>query len=144
VGRQTLFDYLEEGRIVNSFWDYFWLMVWWFVFFAFLMLLFRIFADLFRDHELGGWGKALWCVFLIFIPVFGSLVYLIARGKGMTERSVREVQDQQSAQADYIRSVAASSTGPTSAEQVAKAKDLLDSGAITAEEYSRMKAKALA
>jgi hypothetical protein len=130
---------------VNNFWDWFWLMVWWFLFLAFLMVLFRIFADVFRDRDLGGWGKALWCVFLIFIPVFGSLVYLIARGKGMTERSVREVQDHQSAQAEHIRSVAASSTaGPSPAEQVAKAKGLLDAGTISTEEFSRMKAKALA
>ena len=130
---------------MNSFWDYFWLMVWWFLFFAFLMVLFRIFADVFRDRDLGGLGKALWCVFLIFIPVFGSLVYLIARGKGMAERSVQQVQDQQAAQADYIRSVAATSTAcPSPAEQVAKAKELLDAGTISAEEFSRMKAKALA
>ena len=128
---------------MNSFWDWFWLMVWWFLFFAFLMVLFRIVGDLFRDRDLGGWGKALWVVFLIFLPVLGSLAYLIARGKGMAERSVREVQEYQSAQADYIRSVAGGAA-PSPAEQVAKAKELFDAGTITADEFARMKAKALA
>ena len=133
---------------MNSFMDWFWLMIWWFLFFAFLMVLFQIFGDLFRDHSMGGWGKALWVIGLIFVPVVGSLVYLIARGKGMAERRNKEVQQMQAAQADYIRSVAASSGGagaaPSAADQIAQAKALLDAGTISQAEFDRMKAKALA
>ena len=130
---------------MNSFMDWFWLMIWWFLFFAFLMILFQIFGDLFRDHEASGWVKAAWVVFLIVFPLIGALIYLIARGKGMAERRSKEIAHAQSAQADYIRSVAGSSGGGASAaEQVAKAKELLDSGAITQQEFAAMKAKALA
>ena len=125
--------------------NWFWLMIWWFLFFAFLMVLFQIFGDLFRDHETSGWAKAAWVVFLIVFPILGALVYLIARGKGMAERRSKEIAQVQSAQADYIRSVAAGGGGSASAaEQVAKAKELLDSGAINQQEFDAMKAKALA
>jgi hypothetical protein len=125
-----------------SFWEFFWLIIAAFVFFAYLMMLFSIFADIFRDHELGGWGKALWSLFIIFMPFLGALVYLIARGNGMAQRSVKQAQDYEAAQADYIRSVAPSAASP--ADQVAQAKQLLDSGAITQQEFDAMKAKALA
>jgi predicted PurR-regulated permease PerM len=125
-----------------SFWEFFWLIVAAFVFFAYLMMLFSIFADIFRDHELGGWGKALWSLFLIFMPFVGALVYLIARGAGMAQRSATQAQEYQAAQADYIRGLAAdASTSP--ADQVTQAKQLLDSGAITQQEFDAMKAKAL-
>lgn len=124
-----------------DFWDFFWLAIWWFFFIAYLMMLFSIFGDIFRDHELGGGMKALWCVFLIFMPLLGALVYLIARGSGMARRSARDTRAVQSAQEDYIRSVAASASP---ADQVAQAKQLLDSGAITPDEFARLKAKALA
>ncbi len=127
---------------MNTFWDWFWLLVAWFFFFAFLMVLFNVFGDLFRDHELGGWGKAAWIVLLVFLPVLGVLVYLIARGRGMTERSMKQAQQYQSAQAAYIQSVAG--TAATPAEQVAKAKELLDAGTISQQEFEQMKAKALA
>ena len=125
-----------------DFWEFFWLIIAAFVFFAYLMMLFSIFADIFRDDELGGWGKALWSLFLIFMPFLGALVYLIARGSGMTRRSVKQAQEHQAAQAEYIRSVAASTSSP--ADQVAQAKQLLDSGVITQQEFDAMKAKALA
>ncbi len=125
-----------------SFWEFFWLIVAAFVFFAYLMMLFSIFADIFRDHELGGWGKALWSLFLIFMPVLGALVYLIARGNGMAQRSAKQAQEYQAAQADYIRSVAADAAA-SPADQVAQAKQLLDSGAITQQEFDAIKAKAL-
>jgi hypothetical protein len=126
-----------------DFWEFFWLIVAAFVFFAYLMMLFSIFADIFRDHELGGWGKALWSLFLIFAPFFGALVYLIARGSGMAARSAKQAQEYQAAQAAYIRSVAAD-TAASPADQVARAKQLLDSGAITQQEFDAIKAKALA
>jgi hypothetical protein len=128
-----------------DFWQYFWLIVWWFLFFAYLMMLFTIFADIFRDHELGGWGKALWCLFLIFFPFLGALVYLIARGGSMGKRSLKQAQDYQAAQAEYIRNVAATgAAAPSAADQIHKAKELLDSGTITQQEFDAIKAKALA
>lgn len=127
---------------MSTFWDWFWLLVAWFFFFAFLMVLFNIFGDLFRDHETSGWGKAAWIILIIFLPVLGALVYLIARGQGMAERSMKQSQQIQAAQAAYIQSVAGSPVGP--AEQVAKAKELLDAGTISPQEFEQMKAKALA
>jgi hypothetical protein len=126
-----------------DFWSYFWLLVWWFFFIAYLMVLFQIFGDLFRDHELGGFAKALWVLFLIFIPLVASLVYLIARGKGMSERTMKRTSEAMAAQDEYIRSVA-SPTGASSVEQLSQAKALLDSGAITDEEFAKLKSQALA
>jgi Short C-terminal domain/Phospholipase_D-nuclease N-terminal len=127
-----------------DFWSYFWLLVWWFFFIAYLMVLFQIFGDLFRDHELGGFAKAMWVLFLVFIPIIASLVYLIARGKGMTARAMQRNAEAKAAQDAYIRSVAAPSAGSSGVDQLAQAKSLLDSGAITPEEFAAIKAKALA
>ena len=127
---------------MNSFWDFFWIVVASFLFVAYLMMLFHIFADIFRDQSLGGWGKALWSVFIIFMPFLGALVYLVARGSGMAQRSLAQAQEYQAQQAEYIRSVAGDAADPVS--KVAQAKSLLDSGAITQQEFDAMKAKALA
>ena len=128
----------------DSFWDFIWYTLVIFAFVAYLMILFWILTDLFRDHKLSGWLKAVWIVFLIFAPWLTALVYLIARGSGMTQRNL-EAQQQARAQADeYIRSVATSSGGKSAAEQIADAKALLDSGTITSDEYATLKAKALA
>lgn len=114
-----------------------------FLFFAWLMCLFWIFGDIFRSKDLGGGAKTFWVLFVIIIPWLGILVYLIARGKGMHERQLEQARDIQRAQADYIRSVTASSApGPT--DQIVSAKGLLDSGAITQAEFDQIKAKALA
>lgn len=122
-----------------DFWDFFWLLVWSFFFVAYLMVLFQIFGDLFRDH-MSGWFKALWVIFLIVAPFLGSLIYLIARGHGMAERRAGDIQQMQ-AQADaHIREVAGSKNA---SEQIASAKSLLDSGAITPQEFEQLKAKAL-
>jgi hypothetical protein len=123
-----------------DFWDFFWLMVYSFFFVAYLMVLFQIVADLFRDKELSGWWKALWIIFLIFLPVLTALVYLIARGRGMAERQFVQVTEARRDTETYIREVAA--TAP--ADQIASAKSLLDSGAITPTEFERLKTKALA
>jgi hypothetical protein len=127
-----------------DFWSYFWLLVWWFFFVAYLMVLFQIFGDLFRDNELGGVAKALWVLVLVFFPVVGALVYLIVRGKGMAARTMKRNADMVAAQDDYIRSVASTSSGSSGVEQLAQAKTLLDSGAITPDEFAAIKAKALA
>lgn len=116
---------------------------WFFVFIAYLMVIFSIIGDIFRDHELNGWLKALWIIFLVFVPFLTALVYLIARGNSMAKRSAAQAMDMQQAQTEYIRQVAGSSTS-SPADDIAKAKQLLDSGAITATEYDALKAKALA
>jgi hypothetical protein len=114
-----------------------------FLFFAWFMCLFWIFGDIFRSKDLGGGARTAWVIFVIIIPWVGILVYLIARGKGMQERQLEQVKDMQRAQTEYIKSVAGgSSTG--AADQIATAKGLLDSGAITQVEFDKIKAKALA
>lgn len=124
---------------METFWDIFVTTLWIFLLFAFLMVLFYIFSDLFRDHTTSGWVKAIWIVFLIIIPPITALVYLIARGKGMQERALAEAQEVKKAQDQYIRTVA----GSDPAEQIAKAKQLLDQGVISDQEYQTLKAKAL-
>jgi ABC-type multidrug transport system fused ATPase/permease subunit len=127
---------------VDSFWDLFWWFFWIYVWVALLMILFSIVVDIFRDHSLNGWGKALWIVFLVFFPLLAILVYMIARGRGMAQRSNREVAEVRSAQDDYIRNVAGSSS--SSSDEIAKAKALLDAGTISQGEFDTIKAKALA
>jgi uncharacterized membrane protein len=125
---------------MDSFWDFFWFIISFFLLMAYLMVLFQIVTDLFRDHTTSGAMKAVWIFFLIFLPVLTSLVYLVTRGRGMTERNVAAAQSAQAAQESYIRSVSA---GSAPADQIAQAKGLLDSGAISAEEFEQLKAKAL-
>ena len=127
---------------MDNFWNLFWWFFWIYVWVALLMILFSIVVDIFRDHSLNGWGKALWIVFLIVFPFIAILVYMIARGRGMAQRSDREVADVRSAQDDYIRNVAGSSS--SSADEIAKAKALLDAGTIDQGEFDAIKAKALA
>ena len=115
-----------------------------FIFFAWFMCLFWIFGDLFRSKDLGGWGKTLWSLFLIIFPILGMLIYLIVRGSGMNDRAIAAATDAQQRQNAYIRTVAGSSDGKTSpTEEIASAKSLLDSGAITSAEFERLKADAL-
>ncbi len=127
---------------MNSFWDVFWIVVVSFLFVAYLTVLFHIVADMFRDDSMGGWAKAAWVVFLIFLPFLGALVYLVARGSGMAERSMRAARQYQDQQAEYIRSVAGGSGDPVA--RLAQAKELLDSGAITQQEFDDLKSHALA
>lgn len=126
-----------------SFWSTIWDTIWWFitifVFFAYLMALFSIISDLFRDRKLNGWAKALWLIFLVFLPFITALVYLIARGRGMGERAQAQAKQVQDAQESYIRQVAGGPAG-----EIAEAKKLLDAGAITQAEFEALKAKALA
>ena len=124
-----------------SFWDVVWFIIISFAFIAYLMVLFAIIGDLFRDRDTSGVVKAIWIVLLIVLPLLTSLVYLIARGSGMAERQAAAVKGAVEQQDAYIKSVAGS-TSP--AEQIKHAKDLLDSGAITQDEFASLKAKALA
>lgn len=126
-----------------SFWTVIWDAIWWFltafVFIAYLMALFSIITDLFRDRKLNGFFKALWFLFLILVPLITALVYLIARGRGMGERSAAAYNEAKTAEENYIRQV----VGGAGAE-IAQAKQLLDDGAISQEEFDALKAKALA
>ena len=121
--------------------DVFWTMILFFFWIAWIWILVGIITDLFRRHDTSGWVKALWVIFLIFLPFLGVLVYLIANNRGMTERSVQRAQANQEEFAKYMQSVA--STGGAAGE-IEKAKGLLDSGAINQAEFEALKAKALA
>lgn len=126
-----------------DFWSNFWSFIWWFfwafVFISYLFALFAIIADIFRDAKLKGWAKAVWLIFLVFVPFLTALVYLIARGGGMAERSAKDVRQSQEATEAYIRDVASASP----ADEIEKAHRLLESGKITPEEFAQLKAKAL-
>jgi len=113
-----------------------------FLFFAWFMCLFWVLGDIFRSSDLGGVAKTIWVIVVIIVPWLGILVYVIARGKGMQERQLEQAKQMQAAQADYIKSMAGTSATPT--DQIASAKALLDSGAITQDEFNSMKGKALA
>ena len=132
-----------KGGLVNSFWDFFWFILSFFVLMAYLMVLFQIIGDLFRDQGVSGGMKAVWIVLLIFLPILTSLVYLIVRGKGMAERHASAIQAAQHDQEAYIRKVSGGG-GASPADEIARAKGLLDSGAITQAEFDGLKAKALA
>ncbi|MEU1972124.1 SHOCT domain-containing protein [Microbacterium sp. NPDC019599] len=114
-----------------------------FLFFAWFMCLFWVFGDIFRSSDLGGGGKTGWVIFVILVPWLGVLVYLIARGGGMQQRQLEQARAMHAAQAEYIQSVAKSSS-TSATDQIASAKSLLDSGAITQSEFDALKAKALA
>jgi type VI protein secretion system component VasK len=134
--------YMAGRRRHNmNFGDFFWLLIWSFFIVCYLMILFQIIGDLFRDKELSGWWKALWIIALIFVPFLSALIYLIARGRGMAERQAGEMKQAQAATDSYIQEVAGRSNP---AEQIATAKSLLDQGTITQTEFDRLKASALA
>ncbi|WP_166135304.1 SHOCT domain-containing protein [Nocardioides ochotonae] len=123
-----------------DFWDVFWLIVWSFFFISYLIILFHIVVDLFRDRELSGLAKAMWVLALLVLPALTALVYLVVRGRGMAGRDRQAAEQAAQATDNYIRSVA----GTSPAEQIATAKQLLDTGAITEEEYDVLKSRALA
>ena len=125
---------------MSNFWDIIYLIVSSFLFVAYLIILFHIVVDLFRDPKLGGGYKALWLIGLIFIPLLTALIYVLARGDGMADRQMAAVQRAKSDTDAYIRQVA----GKSPAEQIAEAKALLDAGTISPDEFDRLKAKALA
>ncbi|MFV0462889.1 MAG: SHOCT domain-containing protein [Nostocoides sp.] len=125
---------------MNSFWSWIWLLLMSFAFVAYIFAIFAIVTDLFRDHKMSGWGKALWIIFLVILPLLTALVYLIARGGGMEERSAKAASQSQAAADAYIRQVA-SNTSP--ADQIAQAKTLLENGTISQAEFDQLKVKAL-
>jgi hypothetical protein len=117
--------------------DLFWAMLWFFLFFIWLMLLFRIFGDIFRSDDMGGWAKAFWTLFVVVVPVLGVLVYVIARGKGMAERDISQYQAAEAANQQYIKEVAGSSSP---ADEIAKLAALRDKGVLSNEEFEAQKA----
>ena len=119
----------------------FWTMILFFFWVAWIWVLIMVFSDLFRRHEVSGWIKALWIVVLIFMPFLGVLVYVLVNGHGMTERNVKQAQDQKAQFDAYVQTAAGKSS---TAGEIEKAKALLDSGAITQAEFDTLKAKALA
>lgn len=125
---------------MSNFWDLVWLMLSTFVFIAYLMIMFQIVVDLFRDTELGGGSKVLWIIGLIVLPFLTAIVYVVARGKGMAGRQVASMQRAKAETDDYIRGIA----GKSPAAQIAEAKALLDAGTINQAEFDKLKAKALA
>ena len=116
-------------------------MLFFFCFVIWIWVLFAIFGDLFRRHDVGGWGKAAWVFLMIFLPFLGALIYLGTQGKGMAERKAEEMAAAQSQFDQYVRQTAGSGGG--AAEQIAQAKQLLDSGAINQQEFENLKSKAL-
>ena len=119
--------------------DVLWSMVIFFAFVIWIWLLITVFADVFRRHDIGGGMKAVWLIFVIVLPYLGVFIYLIAEGHSMADRNVEQMKAAKAQQDEYIQSVA----GTSPADQVAQAKSLLDSGAITQAEFDTMKAKAL-
>jgi ABC-type multidrug transport system fused ATPase/permease subunit len=125
--------------LLNLFWTMFEFFLW----VAWIWILIMVFIDIFRSHDLSGWAKALWLIFVLVIPLIGVLVYLIARGGEMQDRAVRQAQQQDAEARRYIQQAAAESPA-SSADQLAKLADLRDRGVITADEFAREKAKILA
>lgn len=136
---------------INSFWEILVWSFWIFIWISALMIWFRCIFDLFGDSTVSGGAKAGWAALLIFVPWFGALIYLIVRGRSMSERQMARLAEAQAQQESYIREVASGSRGSTAAagpvgpaDQIAGAKSLLDSGTITQAEFDALKAKALA
>ncbi len=126
--------------LLGSLWDVLVVFFWAFVFISSLFAFIMVVSDLIRDRALNGWWKALWILFLVFLPLITTLIYLIARGDGMAERAGKEAKAAEEATEKYIREVA----GGGAADEIAKAKGLLDAGAITPEEFSALKARVIA
>ncbi|GGU96583.1 membrane protein [Streptomyces litmocidini] len=131
---------MDDYPLLNLFWT----MLWFFLWIMWLFLLFKVVTDIFRDHSLGGWGKAGWLIFCIVLPYLGVLVYVIARGKGMGQRDVKQMKESEAAFQDYIRKTAgAPGGGGGAADELTRLADLKAKGAITAEEFEKAKAKVL-
>lgn len=120
----------------------FWTFLLFFGFMIYFWLLITLFADLFRRHDISGWGKAAWTVFVFVVPLLGALVYLITQGRNMVERGARESDTARADTDAYIRSVAA--PGYKGVDEIARGKELLDHGAISPEEFDQLKQRALA
>ena len=123
--------------------DLMWTMLIFFIWILWFWLLFTVFADVFRRHDISGWAKAAWLIFTILLPFLGVFVYLITQNTGMTERNLERARSQKAQFDDYVRQTASESGGGATAE-IERAKSLLDSGAINQSEFDAIKQKALA
>lgn len=126
--------------MASSFWDFLWLIIWTFFLISYLIVLFQIIGDLFRDRELGGFGKALWIIMLLVLPLLTALAYIITRGGGMSRRYNEQVSKARNEAETYIRDVA----GRSPASEIAEADALFKAGTISEAEFNRLKARALA
>jgi hypothetical protein len=117
----------------------FWSMLWFFLFFIWIWILITVFADIFRSHDLSGWAKAIWVIFVIFLPYLGVFVYLIARGHKMSEHALEAAQAADAANRQYIRDAAG--TSGSAADELARLADLKQQGVIDDAEFQRLKAK---
>jgi hypothetical protein len=124
--------------LLGAFWTVLWLFIW----ILWIILLFRVIADIFRSQDLGGWGKALWLILVILVPFLGVFIYVIARGHGMAERDVQRAQRQEEVFRSYVQSAATPSGG--TADELTKLAGLRDQGVITPAEFEAQKAKLLA
>ncbi|MEC5185816.1 hypothetical protein RCH12_003294 [Cryobacterium sp. MP_3.1] len=136
---QTLQGKVPTMSFWSNFWDFIGFFFWTFVFVSYLFALFAVIIDVFRDRTLNGWAKAAWLLFMVFVPILTVLVYVIARGRGMAERQVSAGMQEKASTDEYIRTVA----GSNPAQDIAQAKQLLDSGAISQGEYAVLKDRAL-
>jgi predicted PurR-regulated permease PerM len=125
--------------LATSFWDFLWSLIVIFFMVIYFMMLFGVIVDIFRRRDIGGFKKAVWLIFLLVLPLISLLTYMIVNGTGMTDRQLADSQRAQAQFDEHVRSVAAGAA----ADQIARAKELLDSGAITKKEYEQLKAKAL-
>jgi hypothetical protein len=123
-----------------SIWDFFVWFFWFYIAITCIWIFIPVFVDIFRDSTLNGWAKAFWVIFLVFVPFLAAIIYLIARGRSMAARNAARAREASESTNDYIRSVA--STGSATSE-IESAKRLLDSGAITSDEFAVLKANAL-
>ena len=121
-----------------------WSMIWFFLFFIWIWILITVFIDIFRSHDLGGWAKALWVIFVIIFPFLGVFIYLIVRGGGMAKRRMDEAQAANQQFQQYVQSVATPTSGASVADELQRLATLRDQGVITQEEFDSLKAKAIA
>lgn len=122
----------------------FWTMLIIFLWFAWLMLVFRVFIDIFRSDDIGGWSKAFWCFFVLVVPLIGVLVYLIVRGDSMTKRDIEQSRQNEAAFRDYVRDAAGTGAGGGTASELSALADLHAKGVLSDEEFAQQKAKLLA
>ncbi|WP_137991584.1 SHOCT domain-containing protein [Streptomyces vilmorinianum] len=133
---------MDDYPLLNVFWT----MLWFFIWIMWLFLLFRCITDIFRDHELNGWAKAGWLILCIVLPYLGVLIYVIARGKSMSQRDLKQARESEAAFQSYIRQAAGTAPGEgkgSGVDELARLADLKDKGAITEEEFQKAKAKVL-
>lgn len=131
---------MDDYPLLNLFWT----MLWFFLFVAWIWLLIALLADIFRSRDLSGWGKALWTLLIIVVPILGALIYLIARGSGMAERTAAEYQKQDEALRAYVQEAAGDGAKASTADELAKLAQLRDAGTISDSEFQAQKAKILA